>query len=326
MTQRPGDVTNNPEFNESVKLQAAQWLARQRSNLRTDGDARGFQAWLAEDPAHGEAFEALTAVWDMAGSYQRDMRGARAPVTSTSRRAVMAGLAITPIVAGTAYLALPRSAEARTYVTRLGEQRAIILPDDSRALLDTNSRMDVLFGHDMRMIMLRYGRANFTVVPDKDRPFVVKAAESQIVADASNFDVRCDGQNACVMLFSGRASVNLNNEVRRLAPGERMALVGQTIAAIDRPRPAAAGAWHSGRSIFEDTRLSEAVAEMNRYSPVGLEIRGRDLGDKRISGVYRNGDNIAFANTVAALMGARVQETPSRVILVANDGRPLTKK
>jgi transmembrane sensor len=325
--RRPGDVTDTPGWNETVKLQAAQWLARQRSNLRTEADARGFQAWLAEDPAHGEAFEALTAVWDVAGNYPRDMRGTTAPARATSsRRAVMAGLVAAPVVVGAAYLTLLRPAEARTYVTKVGEQQAIDLPDNSRALLDTNSRIDVLFGRDMRVITLRYGRANFTVLSDKDRPFVVKAAEGRIVADASNFDVRCDGQNACVMLFSGQASVNLKNELRRLAPGERMALVGEAVAAIDRPRPATAGAWHSGRTVFEDTRLSEAVAEMNRYSAIGLDIQGRDLGDKRISGIYRNGDSIAFANTVAALMGAKVQETPDRVILIAGDGRPLTKK
>jgi transmembrane sensor len=314
-------------LDDTVKLQAAQWLARQRSNLRTDEDARGFQAWLAEDPAHGEAFEALTAVWDVAGSYPRDMRRAHAPAkASSSRRAVMAGLVAAPVAAGAAYMTLLRPAEASTYVTKVGEQQTIDLPDTSRALLDTNSRIDVLFDRDIRVVTLNYGRANFTAVSDKDRPFVVKAAEGRIVADASNFDVRCDGRNACVMLFSGQASVNLNNEIRRLVPGERMSLVGETVAAIDRPRPAAAGAWHSGRTVFEDTRLSEAVAEMNRYSAIGLEIQGRDLGAKRISGIYRNGDNIAFANTIATLMGARVQETPRRVLLIASDGRPPIKK
>jgi transmembrane sensor len=220
----------------------------------------------------------------------------------------------------------PRPAQASTYVTGIGEQRAIALPDDSRALLDTNSRMDVLFDRGTRVVTLRYGRANFTVVSDKKRPFVVKAAEGRIVADASNFDVRCDGQKACFILFSGQASVNLNNEIRRLTPGERIALTGRAIGTLDRPRPAMVGAWHSGRTVFEDTRLSEAVAEMNRYSTVGLEIQGRELGDKRISGVYRNGDNIDFANTVAVLTGAMVRETPSRVVLIASDGQPQTKK
>jgi len=232
----------------------------------------------------------------------------------------------TPIAGSKPQSGAPLTAEARTYLTKVGEQQTIALPDNSRALLDTNSCMEALFDRDTRIITLRYGRANFTVVSDKDRPFVGKAAEGRIVADASNFDVRCDGQNASVMLFSGRASVNLNNDIRPLTPGERMALVGETIAAVDRPRAAAIGAWHSGRTVFEDTRLSEAVAAMNRYSPIGLVLQGRDLGDKRISGVYRNGDSIAFANTVAALMGAKVQETPSRVVLIASDGRPLTKK
>src|SRR6185312_11701390 len=149
-------------------LQAAQWLARQRSNLRTEADVRGFQAWLEQDPAHGEAFEALTAVWDMAGSYPCDMRGARVPETaSRSRRAVLAGLAVTPIVGSAAYFTLMHPAQASVYVTRVGEQQAIALPDNSRALLDTNSRLEVQFGRTTRAVTLRYGRANFTVVSDK---------------------------------------------------------------------------------------------------------------------------------------------------------------
>ena len=103
------------ERDETVKLQAAQWLARQRSNLRTEGDARAFQAWLAEDPSHGEAFEALTAVWEVAGAYPRHMRTARRAARSTSsRRAVMAGFVATPVVAGAAYFTLLRPAAART--------------------------------------------------------------------------------------------------------------------------------------------------------------------------------------------------------------------
>ena len=312
---------------ETVKLAAAHWLARQRSNLRTEADARDFQEWLAQDAAHGKAFEALTSVWDVAGNYPRDLLSVRAPaMATTSRRAVLAGLVAAPVAAGAAYMALMRPAEAKSYVTRVGEQQAVSLPDNSRALLDTNSRVEVLFDRGARVVTLRYGRANFTVVPDKERPFVVNAAQGRIVADASNFDVRCDGTKACVMLFSGQASVNLNNETRRLIAGERMALTGGAMVGIDRPRPAAVGAWHSGRTVFEETRLSEAVAEMNRYSMVGLDIQGRDLGDKRISGVYRNGDNIDFANTIAVLTGAKVRETPGRVLLIASGGQPQTKK
>ena len=314
-------------LDETVKLQAAQWLARQRSNLRTEEDLSAFQAWLAEDPAHGQAFEALTNVWDVAGGYPHDIRPMRPPATvSSSRRAVLAGLAVAPVAGGIAWLSWPRSAEAHVYITKVGEQQAIALPDNSHALLDTNSRMEVLFDRGMRAVTMRYGRANFAVVSDKSRPFVVKAAEGRIIADASNFDVRCDGGSTCVTLFSGQASVDVNNQVRRLAPGERMTLAGASAAAIDRPRPAVAGAWHAGRTVFEDTRLAEAVAEMNRYSTVGLEIKGRYLGDKRISGVYRNGDSIAFAKTVAVLTGAKVQEAPNRVLLIANNGHPLAEK
>jgi len=320
-------MMDKPGLDKTVKLQASQWLARQRSNLRTDEDARDFQAWLAKDPAHGGAFEALTAVWDMAGNYPRDMRATPAPaMMSSSRRAVMAGLVAAPVMVGAAFLTQLRQAEARTYVTRVGAQRTIELPDHSRALLDTNSRLDALFDRDTRAVTLEFGRANFAVLPDKDHPFVIKVASCQILADASNFDVRRDGHNTSVMLFSGQLSVKFDGEIHRLTAGERMVIVDKTVTAIDRPRPDAVGAWHSGRTVFEGTQLSEAVAEMNRYSQIGLEIQGRDLGARRISGVYRNGDSVAFAKTVAALLGAQIQQTPNRVFIFASDGRPLVQR
>jgi len=39
--------------------------------------------------------------------------------------------------------------------------------------------------------------------------------------------------------------------------------------------------------ILDSTRLGEAVAEMNRYSPIPLEIASPLVADLRISGAFR---------------------------------------
>ena len=56
-----------------VKAGAATWLARLRADDRTAEDEAAFREWLADDPAHAAAFEAMNGVWDVAG--RRDLRG-----------------------------------------------------------------------------------------------------------------------------------------------------------------------------------------------------------------------------------------------------------
>lgn len=46
---------------------AAAWLARLHSEARDEFDEEAFRIWLAEDPAHGDAFNQLTEAWEAAG-------------------------------------------------------------------------------------------------------------------------------------------------------------------------------------------------------------------------------------------------------------------
>ena len=61
-------------------------------------------------------------------------------------------------------------------------------------------------------------------------------------------------------------------------------------------------AWRRSEAVFDDVTLSEAVAEMNRYSRKVIVLVGDDsFKSLRISGLYRTGDNASFARAVAAL-------------------------
>lgn len=56
--------------------------------------------------------------------------------------------------------------------------------------------------------------------------------------------------------------------------------------------------WTVGRLTFEDTPISVAVAEVNRYSREPIELRDPRISEIRVSGVFNAGDIDGF---VAAL-------------------------
>ena len=56
--------------------------------------------------------------------------------------------------------------------------------------------------------------------------------------------------------------------------------------------------WRDGRVAFEDFTLGAAVEEMNRHSPVQIQLRSPELAALRVNGVFRAGEQEAFVTAL----------------------------
>lgn len=74
-------------------------------------------------------------------------------------------------------------------------------------------------------------------------------------------------------------------------------------------------AWRERRLDFDDTPLSEAIAEANRYSEVKIELRAPSLAGARISGVFDAGRSELFVEGLQLYFGLHV-EYPTRDLIV----------
>jgi transmembrane sensor len=314
------DSVPSPE----IRAEASAWLARLRADNRDRSDEAAFREWLAENPMHAAAFEAVDRVWSEVGGLGelRDMRrpgvyDAPPGKGLASRRAVMAGAGLF-VVAGASGV-FWKSAQAKVYQTDVGEQKHVSLDDGSQLFLDAQTRISVAFSDTERMVDMSYGRANFRVVPDSKRPFIVEAAERKIVATHCSFDVRCEGGQVQVVLIHGEADVRQsatpNTKGERLTSGERL-VAANDLEKRDKPDMTRATAWQVGYEMFENEKLSQAVDEMNRYSTQKLEVDA-SAANLKVSGVYRVGDNSAFARSLSKLLPITVRETDDSLLLTA---------
>jgi transmembrane sensor len=308
-----------------IKAGAATWLARLRADDRNAEDEAAFREWLAADPAHGAAFEAMNGVWDVAGPAPRDLRG-RLPGTEEriSRRAVMAGVFVTAGVGGT--FAMTQMAAANVYRTEVGEQKHALLPDGTELFLDTDTKLVVDLRKSLRNVVLEYGCANFRVAPDTKRPFAVNAAGSIIQGAQSTFDVRRDGDQVSVVLIQGRATVEsiAQEPARVLADGDRLVFTPKKTIKRDKPNLLPLLAWHTGQALFQGETLLEAASEMNRYSALKLVIADDRIEDLKVSGLYRVGDNAIFAQALEQLLPVSIRQFDDRIEIVADEAQ-LTK-
>lgn len=307
---------------------AATFVARRAEGLTAQEEAL-LADWLAADEAHARAMERVERGWSaLDGAGEHELLSAMRAHALQSRRTrwshftpQAAAAAILILLAGAGlmlFLSLGGPKPGREgsgepailYAAAPREVRTVALADGSRMTLDAGSRAVARFGPQQRNVELLEGRAFFAVAHEPARPFAVTAADRRIVAVGTRFDVRLEKDGLTVSLIEGRVTVGPADgsaPAASLAPGQQY--VERSGQAVIRPSGAQDGeadSWTRGVLSFHDESLAAASAEVGRYAPVPIIIREPAVAALRVSGEFRAGDSLRFAETVAELHRLRV--------------------
>jgi len=309
---------------------AAGWAARRLGQAVSD--EAGFARWLAEDPAHEEAYARAEGVWRLVGEAAGtdgllDMRRqalqrarARRSPSRWDRRALAAGLVVAIAApAGGLWWMRHRATQGELFQTALGEQRTLTLSDGSRVTMDALTVMRVRYTAAARSIDLAAGRAYFEVAKDAGRPLRVHAGPRTVTAVGTAFSVRREPRETTVVLAEGKVAVSDQESPATLAlmrAGQSLLLVdgvrasGPVDADLDRDL-----AWRRGQLIFDNVALADAAAEMNRYSTLQVVVADPRLRKLRISGAFNAGQSRAFVEAVQSYFPVRATGSADTVEL-----------
>jgi transmembrane sensor len=206
----------------------------------------------------------------------------------------------------------------------------VTLPDGSSLVLNTDSRVEVAFTPERRLVRLLRGQAWFEVAKNRERPFIVDANDQRITALGTAFDVRIDGgkESVQVTLAEGRVRVERRQSALQqlmsqpvpaaeLLPGESLLASDEVPTTKHVVDPATVSQWRSGQIVFDDDSLGDAVEEVNRYSSTQVVLADDSLMGLRVSGVFKVGHSQSFVETVTAHYPIEVAERSEQRILLA---------
>lgn len=334
-----------------VAAEAAVWVARLHGPSRSRAMERECLDWQARSAAHRLAFERCSDTWQAVpnvsvstvySSLALRRLGSRGRVPWREPWRLAAGLTCLFVLGSAVALGIQHWRAAGVYATGVGEQQVVMLDDGTRMSLNTSSRVRVELTSARRLVNVQGGgEILFEVAKDPRRPFVVRAGDSEIVAVGTSFSVRVNeasqsGRDAlAVTLLEGKVTVRAigkdgvaSGSPVAMQPGERLRVRPDSEAKVvmtrDRPRTEQVLAWRRSEAVFDDVSLTDAIEEMNRYSRTPIVLVGDvAMGARRISGQFRTGENVAFANAVAALHHLTLQERSGRLELVpASQAKP----
>ncbi|MEO1037964.1 MAG: FecR domain-containing protein [Pseudomonadota bacterium] len=217
------------------------------------------------------------------------------------------------------------------HATAIAEIREEILPDNSRVTLGARSVIDLAFTDGERRVRLIEGEAFFDVVSDPNRPFYVDTGHSIIRVVGTQFGVRRTAGQVHVAVKEGVVEVanrNLRPIASRMLSGSEPAVLvltaGQRLLLDDAAalgaaerRPSGGGAaranvesvavddvaaWRSGRLVYVNARMSEVIADLNRYHPAEIVLGDDEVGDLYLTASLRVEEAEALIGMITASM------------------------
>lgn len=311
---------------------AAQWAARIERGSLSDAENSELSAWLEQDVRNKGALARAMAIVAMTEKALADCDDLPSELvyptrSRIARRSVFA--ALSSIAAALALFLLFKPAPdiaLSTYQTIRGEVRALPLPDGSVVTLNTDSSIEVRYSATVREILLRRGEVLFDVAKDTKRPFLVTTDSTTVRAVGTSFVVR-DLPNMPVEVLVREGVVDMfrhqrNDQVLRVPANARAVALEIPIpsvklveTALDPSSIASRLAWRGGMIALEDTTLTAAAAEFNRYSGVNIVVDDPRVGELTVSGLFSVHDPVRFARSVAVAFDLQINVQSDRVML-----------
>lgn len=274
--------------------QALAWIVRLNSGEAGDREQAAFRQWRGRSADHEAAAREAESLWEDLAQLEGDPGSGRVrPGRSKprlSRRAVLAGIAVTGIAGAGTWAVGERFLAAADHSTGIGEVRRVELPDGSRVTLNAMTEIDVDFGPDRRRVVLLRGQCFFEIGSDMQRPFTVAAGAVLLQALGTAFDVDASLPGGAVAVAVTEHAVRIasaeGHEALVVAEGER-AVVASDGGQRDLRRQSAevTKAWRSGFYIAEDRRLDEVLAALNAYRSGWIVARGDAVRSLRVNAV-----------------------------------------
>lgn len=321
-----------------IEAEAANWLVRRGDVARAAAEEDAFYAWLEADPRHGEIYDELARTLEDVGQLKglASLPQTRHPLWSRSRvpAIAVAAAALIAIV-----LIAPRimGLQSQTFETAVAETRLVRLADGSTITLGGDSEISVRLGENDRRVVLASGEAFFEVAPDASRPFYVEAGGTLVRVVGTKFDVHRGVDGVRVAVQEGRVEVRDSRALTLTSPAVRVLTAGQRTQVTDRPTylaiaaaplpvepvtVAPPGAWREGRLAYDDARLADVVADINRYYAPGVRLAGMNTEDVRVTAAFRTDQIPAFLDALAETLPVAVERAPDGAYAVETEAGP----
>lgn len=205
-----------------------------------------------------------------------------------------------------------------TIETPKGGKYQITLPDGSKVWLNSVSslRFPAIFNGEERNVELK-GEAYFEVAKNKEKPFVVKTNDMNVIVTGTEFNVMAysDENYSATTLVEGSVHVSSPNSDIVLKPGEQVvsnegAKLKKSLADVELNI-----AWKNGLFQFNDSDMRTVMNQISRWYDVSIEYKG-GVPEKHFGGYISRESKLSQVLKMLELSGVKFKIEEKKIIVL----------
>lgn len=320
---------------DALELRAHAWLRLLKSGNARVADAQAAARWCALSERHAQAFRNAQRMWHdllpaatLAGMHDAQLAQLRTSVHSKkivpmSRRGFLGGAVAAAAVAGVALLRppldlWPSAADAwqSDYRTAAGEQRGLALADGVQVEMNTRSSIALRTAGGATVGIELMGGEVAVDVARGARDFAVAAAGGRTAGRAARFELRYLDDEVCVTCVAGSVNVEAAGRTVRLEAAQQLVYDKDAVRPVRHVSLADVSAWRDGVLSFQDTALSQVVAEINRYRPGRVVLLAKQMSGRPVNGRFNIRHLDKAIAQIQRLFGLDATSLPGGVVIL----------
>lgn len=305
---------------DRIMEKAREWLVLLDSGAATVDDVNRFRSWQAASKMHSKIFEQERALWHDVG--QLVMKTNQPPTAKKTpritRRAMwQGGIAVASVAIAAPMVPKMAMRFQADYLTQIGEQATIDLPDGTRMWMNTDTAVD--FDAAQRRLHLMQGEVMFRVSSlSTAQPFTAIAGQRQACSQSGEFALRYDSNHAQLTTLDAKVELIGTSGIATLLPPNRQMSWHDGAAAgeIHKIEQTSALAWRDGKVIFDAEPFEQAAYELARYLPEKLILRRRAKLQTAVSGRFEIADARDALAALAKTQGLKIRRFSNIAIVI----------
>ncbi len=210
------------------------------------------------------------------------------------------------------------------YASLAEQGKEIILPDGSKVVLNTNSKVSYpkIFTSNERKVKLE-GEAYFDVTKNTEKPFIIEAEDAEVRVLGTSFNVNATIPGSKIEVFVETGLVQLSRKNRQdekilINPGD-VGILSSNQLIKEKNRNENIMAWKTKEIVFREDNLKEVIQVLNNVYNTNIECNNREILDLKYTSTFRDQEIDSILNVICLTFNLKTEKEDHKIYLVKHD-------
>lgn len=318
---------------DAILEEARQWLSIEQEGFELHSKQE-FTTWINTSNLHKKTYEEEK-------SFRESIKALPKYYKQKTALRVKSQIKRNNILAKAAKILLPLAAcfllvfsfylfsEEEIYKNTIYSQNKIIqnilLPDNSKITLDAKSKIEIIYSHNKREVLLKEGRAVFEVSSNKNKSFYVRSNNILVQVVGTKFEVSKEKDKTIISVLEGIVNIRLgsNDKSRILAQllkGDILDISNNgTINKLDKDSLNLVASWRNEKLIFLQTPLSQVIKKFSKYLNINVELDLDNQDTYPITGEFNVYEFNKFLDYLPLIYPIKIDKNKTNLIILKNN-------